>query len=594
MGAASEFDVGPLTWVKGEIEQALAKATEALDAYAANPLDSTQLKFCKTHLHQAHGALEIVGLEGVTKLSEECERLLESVEEGRMAMSPEVHDALKGAFVRLAEYLNELVDGAPHQPVRLFPAYKAVMELRGAERIAEADLFFPDLSARPPKREVADMPADMREHVLAQRRRFQIGLLRWLRNSADSGGLKEMSEAVRGIERMQAMPQHRAFWWVTIGFTETLQAAGGQAGLDAKRLCARIDLQMKRLLEGSQNVAERLMRDALFFVARSNSQSPQVQAIRAVYGLENAIPEETAAKRDVKPYEGTLRTIREILASAKEKWNQFSAGQTHELSSFKEQAVQLEQKVKDLGQPEFAKLTNAISKVTMWVAENPSKVTEAIALETATALLLAENATENFARLGDEFAVQVNAMGIRLKASLAGQTANVPEVPMLDEMTRKAQERLLMAQVVSEIKSNLSTIEGALDGFFREPAKRGELAALDGQIRQVQGALTILGADKAVVALAGCQAEIARFATPDYQPQQADFEKVAQTMSGLGFFVEALQHGPADFDAVMQPIAPKKKGEDYEETAQGGAVPDGRRPVRQKSPLTPAARRRRH
>jgi len=574
MGAANEFDVGPLTWVKGEIEQALAKAAEALTAYAANPLDSTQLKFCKTHLHQAHGALEIVGLEGVTKLTEECERLLASIEDGSRPMSDEIRDALTGAFSRLTEYLNELVDGAPHQPVRLFPAYKAVMELLGAERIAETDLFFPDLSARPPKREVAEMPADMREHVLAQRRRFQMGLLRWLRNSADSAALKEMAEAVRGIEKMQAMPQHRAFWWVTIGFTETLQAAGAAASLDAKRLCARIDLQMKRLMEGSQNVAERLMRDALFFVAKSRADSAQVKEIRAIYGLEGVASDDVAGKRDAKPYEATLRTIREILASAKDKWNQFSAGQTHELSSFKEQAVQLEQKVKELGHPEFAKLTNAISKVTMWVAENPSKVTESIALETATALLLAENATENYARLSDEFPAQVNAMGMRLKASLAGQVADVGEISMLDEMTRKAQERLLMAQVVSEIKSNLSTIEGALDGFFRDPAKRAELPALDGQIRQVQGALTILGADKAVTALAGCQAEIARFARPDYEPVQADFEKVAQTMSGLGFYVEALQHGPADFDAVMQPVAPKKNKAESEESAGDGGAPD--------------------
>jgi chemosensory pili system protein ChpA (sensor histidine kinase/response regulator) len=558
MGAANEFDVGPLTWVKGEIEQALAKAAEALGAYAANPMDSTQLKFCKTHLHQAHGALEIVGLEGVTKLTEESEHLLQALEDGSLQMSDTVKTVLTGAFSRLTEYLNELVDGSPHQPVRLFPAYKAVMELRGAERIVETDLFFPDLSVRPPKREVADMPADMREYVLAQRRRFQMGLLRWLRNAADSAALKEMAEAVRGIEKMQAMPQHRAFWWVTIGFVETLQAAGANASLDAKRLCARIDLQMKRLMEGSQNVAERLMRDALYFVAKSRADGAQVKEIRALYGLEGVNPDD-GGKKDIRPHEATLRTIREILASAKDKWNQFSAGQTHELASFKEQAGQLEQKVAELGNPDFAKLTNAISKVTVWVAENPQKVTESIALETATALLLAENATENFANLSGEFPAQVNAMGMRLKAALAGQVSEAPEISLLDEITRKAQERLLMAQVVSEIKSNLSTIEGTLDGFFRDTGKRGELPGLEGQIRQVQGALTILGADRAVQALAECQAEIARFATPDYEPQQADFEKVAQTMSGLGFFVEALQHGPADFDAVMQPISPKKK-----------------------------------
>ena len=184
-------------------------------------------------MHQAHGALQIVGLDGVTKLTEESERLLEMAERGELVLDAARGQALLNAFAALTGYLNEVVEGAPHQPVRLFPDYQAVMQARGAERIAESDLFFPDLSARPPKREVADLPADMREHVLAQRRRFQSGLLRWLRNGADAAALKDMGEAVRAIERTQAMPQHRAFWWITIGFADTLQEAGASAGVDA-------------------------------------------------------------------------------------------------------------------------------------------------------------------------------------------------------------------------------------------------------------------------------------------------------------------------------------------------------------------------
>ena len=534
MGVAAEFDIGPLTWVKGEIEQALAKAGVALAAYCANPADSTQIKFCKTHLHQAHGALEIVGLEGVTRLTEECERILEGAQAGTWELDEARARALALAFGALPVYLNELVDGAPHQPVRLFPAYQAVMQARGAARIAESDLFFPDLSARPPQREAPEVPADMREHVMAQRRRFQSGLLRWLRNSGDAAALKDMGDAVRAIERTQALPQHRAFWWITIGFAETLQESGGAVDLDVKRLCARIDMQMKRLMEGSPNVAQRLMRDALYFVAKSRASGSAVRDLRAFYQLEGVVPSALAPARDAAhPHEAVLRAIREILTAAKDKWNKFSAGQTHELSGFREQALQLKEKTAALGHAEFGRLVNAISAVTVWVSENPAKVTEPIAIETATALLLAENASDNFSRLGDEFAAQVATMSARLKASLAGQAANLPSVPLLDEMTRKAQERLLMAQVVSEIKSNLGGIETALDTFFRDAAQRGELPGLDKQIRQVQGALTILGSDKAVAALQACQADIARFAQPDYVPQQADFERVANTLSVL-------------------------------------------------------------
>ena len=234
MSAGTEFDIGPLTWVKGEIEQALSQAGAAVTAYAANPLDTTQLKFCKTHLHQAHGALEIVGLVGVTRLTEESERLIDAVESGAVGMTPDIGRVLAAGFVALGTYLDELVEGASHHPVRLFPAYSAVMQARGADRIVESDLFFPDLSPRPPRREAPELPADMRDFVLGQRRRFQAGLLRWLRNAADNAALREMTEAVRAIERTQALAQHRAFWWVTIGFTESLIAVGAQSGNEGK------------------------------------------------------------------------------------------------------------------------------------------------------------------------------------------------------------------------------------------------------------------------------------------------------------------------------------------------------------------------
>jgi chemosensory pili system protein ChpA (sensor histidine kinase/response regulator) len=567
MTAPDEFDLGPLTWVKGEIEQALSRATEAITAYAGNPLDSTQLKFCKTHLHQAHGALEIVGLDGVTRLTDECENLIDALESGSVAMSTAIAANLAAAFKALTAYLDDLVEGAPHQPVRLYPAYRDVMAARGADRILESDLFFPDLSPRPPRREPQEVPADIIAYVAAQRRRFQAGLLRWLRNAADNAALREMTEAVRAIERTQAMPQHRAFWWVTIGFTETLVAVGAQAGLEAKRLCARIDLQMKRLMEGSQSVAERLLRDTLYFVARSRVQSAQVQEIRRVYALERAIPSDDEERRDLQRHEGDLRLLREIINAAKDKWNRFSSGQSHELGGFVEQADRLRDSGAALGNPDFSILASAIASVAVHVAEKPANVTESIALELATALLLAEHAVDSFARLSPEFPQQVMAMGSRLSACLAGLVPEVPP-PVLDEMSRKAQERMVMAQVVAEIRSNLSTIESVLDGFFRDTGKRGDLPALEGQIRQVSGALSMLGADRAVEALAECRAEITRFAGEDYSANAADFERVARSMSALGFFVEALQHGPAEFDTFMEPVAPRRVRVPDEDTMQ--------------------------
>lgn len=110
MSAATEFDVGPLTWVKGEIDQALERAGAALDEFEKNG-EVTQFKFCRTHVHQVHGALDIVGLSGVTELTEALENLLQTLESdpgaNAAAALPDVREALHG----LRNYLDGLLAG---------------------------------------------------------------------------------------------------------------------------------------------------------------------------------------------------------------------------------------------------------------------------------------------------------------------------------------------------------------------------------------------------------------------------------------------------------------------------------------------------
>src|SRR5207245_735537 len=79
------------------------------------------------------------------------------------------------------------------------------------------------------------------------------------------------------------------------------------------------------------------------------------------------------------------------------------------------------------------------------------------------------------------------------------------------QISRKAQERLLMNQVVSEMRANLRTIEQVLDAFFRDQSKRDELASLDKPVHQLLGALEMLGEQRARESLAAVADEIRRF-----------------------------------------------------------------------------------
>ena len=65
MTHATEPDLGPLTWVKGEIDAALGRAREILERGCAGS-EAAGLQFAQSHLHQVRGALDIVGLDGLT------------------------------------------------------------------------------------------------------------------------------------------------------------------------------------------------------------------------------------------------------------------------------------------------------------------------------------------------------------------------------------------------------------------------------------------------------------------------------------------------------------------------------------------------
>ena len=225
-------------------------------------------------------------------------------------------------------------------------------------------------------------------------------------------------------------------------------------------------------------------------------------------------------------------------------------------------------------------------------------------MEYATGLLLAESAIENFAALSPEFPKQVDAMIARLDAAQQAGLAAL-RAPMLDEMARRAQERLLLAQVAREIQANLRHMEQVLDAFFRDHEKRADLATLAHDSKQITGALKILGLEHAEQLLALCQQQIDDYAQPDTAVADEDLELLAESLSGLGFYIEAVEQQRPDRERLIEPLAarsgsalpPKPQADEQRHgrgcggRPQGGAAGDAGR-VRSARPAKPSMRER--
>jgi chemosensory pili system protein ChpA (sensor histidine kinase/response regulator) len=115
--------------------------------------------------------------------------------------------------------------------------------------------------------------------------------------------------------------------------------------------------------------------------------------------------------------------------------------------------------------------------------------------------------------------------------------------------------------VVREIRVNLRHIEQVPDAIFRDHGKRAELSTLAKESRQVGGALRMLGLDQANELLMLCQAQIDAYANADTAVSNDDLELLAESLSSLGFYVEAVEQQRPDRDRLIVPLLRKLSGQ---------------------------------
>src|SRR5579859_7151833 len=126
----ADFDLGPLSWVKTEIDHSLNQARESLDKLTANSADRAPVKYVLTHLHQATGALAMVGLGAATRFNEELEKLTATLETMEAGAIPAAVATAKKGMSALAAYLDMLLAGKLDHPMRLLGPYLEINRAR--------------------------------------------------------------------------------------------------------------------------------------------------------------------------------------------------------------------------------------------------------------------------------------------------------------------------------------------------------------------------------------------------------------------------------------------------------------------------------
>ncbi len=557
-----ELDSGPIVWVKPELDASLMSALEGI-AKLQDGSSGDEVSAVRVDLHKIAGAFELVGAEGLSVLVREFEMHFPDAPE---IVRGEALTTVATACRRLIGHLEEIASGAAPVPLRFLPEYLALGKLRGVS-FGPADLFFPDLSRKPPKVTGVEpvAPANLPSYLLRLRRDFQRGLLEWLRGNAD--GLTVMERALSAIQAAYPLPAQRAFWWSSAALMAALRTDAIESSSTIKQLFARIDLQIRRLVEGSTKVADRLKREVLYHVARATVSSPEVDEVRELYELDTLVPRRVRREVDVVVLRPAIAALTANVARCKEDWAAVSMNRSGASERLLKSVGELPAACEPMAIASLSELaTGLVAAVPLISAKSLSEDTS---LEFASSLLLLETAIEHLASLPPSFPTQVaNALK---RLSYATSRAPIPDELREGEtgssLTRQAQERETVTQVCREIRTNMRQVEAALDAVFRDASATEDLAQVPTALSQVSGALRMLGWNDAHGLLNESSNRLVALAESGKAADPKEIELLANVLAGFGFYIDVRERRGAGADAIVDSLSRLLRAEPVEVAA---------------------------
>ncbi|WP_068808811.1 hybrid sensor histidine kinase/response regulator [Thauera phenolivorans] len=561
-----EVDSGPLAWVSGEIDAALARALDVLGSEAA---PAAGARPAAAELQQIRGALRVVGLEGPARFAECLAHLLDALATGEPAATADGVALARRAIAALGNYIDEIAHGAPDQPLRLAPLYEQIAAARGKPLPCAAELFFPDLSPRAPARDTALAAPDEATRLVglrAARAQFERSMLDWLRKPGETSAAG-MRDAVARSEALEAAATARTPWWIALGVMDAL-VAGSLPTAAAKHLCTQLGAHFRRATAGAaQPLPERLLREMLYPLATLPASTAHQRAIRDTWRLDAALAGAGVALSET-PLAPLLAGLRARLVSLRARWDAVGQGSAEALPLVHEELQALASAAAELERPALERLLDGLVRFVAWLRQEPQQFSEAAGLELAALLLLVETALER-RRPDAGFAARTELALERLTALQRGERIAGTLAEETRAAVQDAQERDALAQLTREILASLGQVEQTLDDHFRHPETSTGLAAVRGPLRQIEGALHLLGDGDALAALHEADAVLEGMAAAN-PPLEADYERLAAVLAALGFHLEALQRGRRE-RSILHAVLPQLAA--AETVAESAEVP---------------------
>ena len=548
--AAAADDLGPLAWISGEIQKTLESVGKALRRFAregaqAPEPDTGPLRMASVHLHQAMGALQMVGHSAPAQVLGAMNAAVQLFTVDPVRCTDAAAQKVDHAGFAVCDYLHALLSGKAVPSVALFPQYREVLELAGNERVHPADLW-----EYPWRWAEIHAPANLTPmgYDAEMRARLDRDVLKVVKGSDDDEAPWRLRTLCLGLARGSRVPRATSFWMLAAGFFEAVGLALVPADIYVKRAASRVLMQYTTLARGDTAVSDRLGQDLLFYCAQAipgeRDKAGTLRAVRAAWGIATtqAVDYTTAQFGRFDPQ--TMAQARKRIAAAKELWSALAAGDVSRTRQVADAFVQLGESLQKLhpsSQPMVEALDNAV-EASIGSGRPPS--TE-LAMEVATSVLYLEAAFDDLDPQDKQLTARTLQLAERIERARAGGRSELL-TPWMEELYRRVSDRHTMGTVVDELRAHLAELEKSLDQFFRRPSDKAPLRAVPGQLQQMRGVFSVLGLEQAAQTVQHMRLNVdGLLADAGPLGDARDFELLGNNLGALGFLIDMLGYQPA-------------------------------------------------
>ena len=563
MSTLSKVDPSTLGWVKAEIDETLKQARLALETYTENTADESKLRFCATYLHQVLGTLQMVELDGAALLARESEALAESILSGKLAPDAPVIESLIRGILTLPDYLARLQFGQPDAPLRFLPLLNELRTLRGAEPLNQLDLFQPDLDVRAPQMENAAAKLSDGDYAVATRSlrpAFQAILLNWLRDTGNRRYLDELSSLIERLQQQAPQSPVEQLFWVSRGYLDALASGAVAINNDRKRLLARLERQLSKIATGSdrsllRNTSEGLTKSMLFEVGQAHSATRHAAEVRRAFALDVLLPggEEDYGMPTPEAMQSVAEALNKEIGESQDLLSTyFENGDPATLEPLITLLHRMSATLEMLNVEVLKALVDEIAGLCQQLQRGELERSESLSLPMAGAMLLLENSTRDIKTPGLSWKNQVDETIAGLRQLRAGEPGgDMSGIEISDTSLSDSEFKQLVAAVGGEIRVNLGKIEEALETFAAAPEQTGLLDPVPLSLNQIQGALQILGQDRAADLVVSANQHVQNMRDGRMAADNAILDALAVAVGTVGAYIEGLERDRPNLESLL-------------------------------------------